>query len=78
METLKKIFPQAFKAEDVASLIVAILIYILFNVVAGAIIGLLAKLPIVGFVFGVLGSLVGIYATAGIVIAVLVFCKILK
>lgn len=78
METLKKIFPQAFKVGDVASLIVTILIYILFDVVAGAIIGLLSKLYIVGILFSILGTLVGIYATAGIVLAILVFCKVLK
>lgn len=80
MDTLKKLFPRAFKVsrEDVASLIIAILIYVVFDIVAGAIIGLLAAIPIVGILFSILGSLVGIYATAGIVIAVLVFCKVLK
>lgn len=80
MDTLKKLFPRAFKVsrEDVASLIIAILIYVVFDIVAGAIIGLLAAIPIVGILFSILGSLVGIYATAGIVIAALVFCKVLK
>lgn len=78
METLKKYFPQAFKAVDVASLIVAILIYIVFDVVAGAVIGLLSGIAVIGILFSILGTLVGIYATAGIVIAILVFCKVLK
>ena len=35
-------------------------------------------IPIIGFIFGLVGSLLGIYVTAGIVIQVLVFCKVLK
>lgn len=78
MDTLKKIFPHAFKPTDVASLVITILLYIVFDVVAGAIIGLLSGLPIIGFLFSIVGSLVGIYATAGIVIAILVYCKVIK
>lgn len=78
MDLLKKYFPRAFKVSDVASLIIAILIYIVFDVVAGAVIGLLAAIPVLGIIFSILGALVGIYATAGIVISVLVFCKVLK
>ena len=59
-------------------LIIGIIIYLVAGAVAGAVIGLLAGIPIVGFIFGLIGSLLGIYVTAGIVIQVLVFCKVLK
>lgn len=35
MATLKKFFPQAFKAKDVAALIIALIIYVLIDVVCG-------------------------------------------
>lgn len=78
MEILQKYFPQAFKAVDVASLVVAILIYVLFGAIAGAVIGLLCALPVIGVLFSILGTVVSIYAVAGIVISVLVYCKVLK
>ena len=78
MDALKKFFPHAFKASDLTKLIITILIYIVIDIVCGIVIGLLAKLPIVGFIFGLLGGLVGLYATVGIVLAILVFFKVLK
>lgn len=80
MDTLKKLFPQAVKVkpEDAASLVIAILLYIVFGAVAVAIIGWLTAIPYVGFIFGLIGTLVGIYSVAGIVISVLVFCKVLQ
>ena len=78
MATLKKFFPQAFKAKDVPALSIALIIYILIDVVCGFVIGLLAKLPLIGFVFGLVGSLVGLYALIGIVLSVLVFLKLMK
>ena len=78
MDALKKFFPHAFKATELSKLIITIIIYLLIDVVCGFVIGLLAKLPIIGIIFGLLGSLVGLYATVGIVLAILVFLKVLK
>ena len=78
MDALKKFFPHAFKATALSKLIITIIIYLLIDVVCGFVIGLLAKLPIIGIIFGLLGSLVGLYATVGIVLAILVFLKVLK
>lgn len=79
MDTLKKIFPLSFKFVDsVANLIIGILIYLIGDIVAGAVIGLLAKLPLIGILFGLVGSLIGLYCLAGIVILVLVYLKVLK
>ena len=78
MDALKKFFPHAFKATELSKLIITIIIYILIDIVCGFVIGLLAKLPILGIIFGLLGSLVGLYAFVGIVLALLVFFKVLK
>ena len=78
METVKKFFPPAFKAEDVKSLVIALVVYVLIDVVCGAVIGLLAKIPVLGIIFGILGSLVGLYALVSVVLSILAFLKIVK
>ena len=76
---LKKFFPLSFKYSDtVSNLIIGILIYIVGDIIAGAVIGLLAAIPLIGWLFGIIGSLVGLYCLAGIVIEVLIFAKVLK
>ena len=78
MDMLRKFWPHAFRANDVKSLVITIIIYILFNFVAGLIIGFLAALPLIGFVFGVIGSVLGLYCTVGIVLAILNMLKVFK
>lgn len=79
MDTLKKIFPLSFKRTDsVANLIIGILIYLVVGIIGGVAIGILAHLPIVNLVVGIVGGLLDLYCVAGIVIQILVFCKVLK
>lgn len=79
MDLLKKIFPVSFKyADSIVSLIIGILIYLVGGAIAGTLIGWLGGLPVIGFVFSIVGSVLGIYVVAGIVIQVLKFLKILK
>ena len=75
---LKKYFPRAYKSKDLASFIVSLIIYALIDIVCGVVIGLLAKLPIIGIIFSLLGSLIGLYALVGIILSILVFVKVLK
>jgi len=78
MDMIKKFFPNAFKAKELSSFIVALVIYVLIDVVCGFVIGLLAKIPVLGIIFSLLGSIVGLYALVGIVLSILVFVKVLK
>lgn len=72
METLKKIFPLSFKEKkSVGALIVNILLHVLGDAVAGVIIGILP-------ILGILGGIVGLYFTAGIVLSVLDYLKVIK
>ncbi len=72
MDTLKKLFPLSFKEKkSVGALIVNILIHILGDAVAGLIIGLI---PIIS----ILGGLIGLYFTVGIVLSVLDYLKVIK
>ena len=87
MDALKKIFPLSFKRTDTAGdLIIGILIYIVVGIIASAVITLATMIggwipvvgAILGWALGVVGSLVGLYTLAGIVIQILVFAKVLK
>ena len=78
MDNVKKLFPFAYKANEPTAFIVALVIYVLIDVVCGLVISLLAKIPIIGIVFSILGSVIGLYALIGIILSVLVFVKVLK
>ncbi len=77
MSTLKKLFPFSFGLSgDVIKLIISIIIYLVIGAVGGVIIGFLSGLAVIGWLFAIIGSLLGIYTLVGIVLAVLNFLKI--
>ena len=79
MDMLKKYFPYSFtEKKDVAALIINIIAYVVVGAIIGAVIGFLSSIPILGWIIGILGTLVEIYITAGIIISVLDYLKILK
>ena len=55
LSSIKPYFPQAFKAHDVKSLVIALLIYAVVACVLGWVLGLLSFIPIVGFITNVIG-----------------------
>ncbi len=75
---LSKIFPFSTRSNTVGGLIVSIAVYIVCGAVAGIIIGLLAKMPIIGFIFGLVGGIVDLYCLCGIIISVLIYCKVVS
>ncbi len=87
MEALKKLFPLSFKRTDsVGSLVVGILIYLVVGLVAGVLIALSTMIvgwipvvgAIIGWALGIVSSLIGLYVLVGIIIQILVFCKVIK
>ena len=78
MDIFKKIFHFSFNSKDVTNLIIALIFYIIVCGICGAIIGFLAKIPILGIVFSLLGSVLGIYSLIGIVLSVLTFIKVIE
>ena len=78
MNLVKKYFPYSLKADNLTGLLVAILIYVIVNFVGGFVLGLLAKLPLVGFIASFAGWLLGIYCAVGAILAILLFFGILK
>lgn len=87
METLKKIFPLSFKKHaGAADLVIGILIYLVIGIIAGALIWLSTAITgwipvvglLIGWVLGIVSSLIGLYVLAGIVIEILVFANVIK
>ena len=75
MDTLKKLWPTPFKIKekDIASFLIQLIIFLVICAVAGAVIGLLAKIPLLGIIFPIIGALVEVYGLVGIVLCVLKF-----
>lgn len=77
---LKKYWPTPFKVKekDVNSFVVQLIIFIVVCAIAGAIIGILAKIPLIGLIFALIGGLVELYGLIGVVLCILLFCGIIK
>ena len=80
MDFLKKVWPTPFKIKDkdVVSFLVQLIIFIVICAVVGVLIGILAKLPIIGIVFSLVGGVVELYGLIGIVLCVLKFLGLVK
>lgn len=79
MDMLKKIFPISFSfADTLVNLVVGILIYVVGAAVASVVLGLLARIPLIGLVFGLVNWVIGVYAFVGLVLLVLVYLKLVK
>lgn len=75
MDILKQLFPHAFQAKDKNALITTIIIYALIFVVCSVLIWILAKIPVVNILCGILGTALDAYAAGGVVLSVLVYLK---
>ena len=87
MNVLKKIFPLSWNftkstANFVVGIIVHLLLGVIFSLVAGLAGFIVGWIPFVGDVLiwalGVIGSLIGIYSLVGLILLILVFCKVIK
>lgn len=71
MNFLKKFFPFSFKFTTTKEFVWTIILYVAAEVVAGIILGFLARIPFIGFTFSIASYLTGVYVTGGIVLAIL-------
>ena len=79
MDMLKKYFPLSCGLEDVKKLVIAILIYVVIDLISGAACWVLGLIPLLGGIAAwALGTVVGLYTLVGIVLAVLSFLKGIK
>ncbi len=78
MKSMKTIFPRSFSGKEPKDVLLAILYYVLLNVVAGFIFGVLEGAPVLGFVFSILQYLLTAYVFMGISFAVLYYFNVIK
>ena len=81
MDFLKKLFPMSFACTgDVSTLVKTVIIYIVADIIVGLAVSLIgiAGIEILSILVGAVGSIVGLYATAGIVFSFLVHFKVFK
>lgn len=79
MDKLKALFPVSFAAKDTRSLLISILLYLGFGIVAGIACKLLAILPLIGgFLSWIVGLVSGLYVLVGLVLTVLYFFKVIR
>jgi CHASE2 domain-containing sensor protein len=82
MDILKKFFPIAFQTvqKDTNSLVKAIVIHAVVLVAYSVLTAILGWfLPeFISWLLGLLGSVIGLYCTGGIVLSVLRYCNVLK
>ena len=78
LNAIKPYFPNAFKANSVKALVIALVIYAVITAVANIVTGLLGWIPVVGWLLGILAWLINIYCVAGVILSLLVFLKIVQ
>ena len=89
MDFLKKFWPYSFQERtEVSQLVIAVIIQVLIGWVAGLVLGFIGGFLgglVGGFLggtitglFGLVGSILGLYFTAGIVFSFLSYFKVLK
>lgn len=82
MDTLKKFFPFAFAVgtKDTGALVKSILIHLAISLVWAVISGILGAIlgNLIGWLLGIVGTVVGLYTTAGIVLAILLYVDVIK
>ncbi len=78
MDKLKQLFPLSFRGTEMKDMIVSVILYIVVAAIASVLIWVVALIPIVNLVVGIVGTLVDIYVLVGIVLAVLNYFNVLK
>ena len=75
MYFVRKLWPTPFKIKkgNLVSFLIQLVIFIIIVAVVGFLSVILANLPIIGLVFKLVGSLIGIYNIVGIVLCILRF-----
>ncbi|MCQ2538200.1 MAG: hypothetical protein MJ124_07360 [Lachnospiraceae bacterium] len=80
MGLIRSIWPTPFniKKGNVVSFIIQLVIFLVVVAVVGWLFSILSGIPIVGIIFGILGSLLGIYSLVGVILCILCFLGLCK
>ena len=73
-----KFFPISSRAKDLKGLLISILIYIVVSFLIGLGLKVLAILPLIDILLGIIGWVVELYIAVGVVVSILVFFKVIK
>lgn len=73
-----KLFPVSMRARDVVGLVVSILVYLIIGGAVTTVLGWLSHLLLIGWIFRVVSGIVVLYCFCGIIVAVLVYLKIVR
>ena len=77
MGSIKEFFPigKQVRPRDGQSLLIAIVVYIVVAAVVGLANAVLGRIPLIGWLIGVLSWLIGLYCLVGIILAVVEYAK---
>lgn len=77
MGSIKDFFPigKQVRPRDGQSLLIAIVVYIVVAAVVGLANAVLGRIPLIGWIIGVLSWLIGLYCLVGIILAVVDYAK---
>jgi hypothetical protein len=79
MGMFKPFFPLAFvPKKDVIALVINIVMHIIADAIAGLVIAGLGGLPLIGWAFSLVGSVIGLYFLVSLVLSILDYFNILK
>ena len=79
MDMLKKYFHYSFGAKELKDLIIKIIVYVVAGVVIGTVASVIGLIPLIGGIIGwIVGTVANVYTTAGWIIAILDYLKVLK
>ena len=80
MDFLRTLWPTPFKIKekDAVSFVIQLIIFIVVCAVVGWLIGLLAKIAIIGVIFSIIGGVVELYGFIGIILCILKFIGAVK
>ena len=73
---MRDFFPISAKATSGKALAVSIIIYLVISLLAGALLNLFHFIPLVGAVLKIISQFIDFYCMGGIVVSILIFCKI--
>ncbi len=75
---LKKVFPFSYRADTAVNLAITVICYLVVGALVSFLFGWIGSIPLVGWVIGVVISLIDLYLFIGLVVSVLVFLKVVK
>lgn len=73
MDIVKKLFPFSFMTKNTRGLIIIAALYVLADIICGLILGFLTWIPVLGILFGIIGTVAGLYFLAGLVLAIVYY-----